>query len=363
MNDKIKMDSRLELLEKLYENDGGLADRIRAERPDLVDELKSMQSMKAALDARAPRRPDAASLEAVLAAAADASAGREPAVGEPAGLRAGARGDRPPRARRALYLRSAGVATAVLTVLIAVTTVWQTDLLDGDLPLARKQSAAEHSERTSTLDRAESAASGEDDPNENRIQSGEDMASAAGVAGNTAAGATRSAGDFASAPEMAAADAAADEIAEESEIAATVERFGSGGRAFGRREASDRRANLGNEMQQAKRNASELQNAAMFSVADQDLRRRPSDILPLGMRPMEIRARAGQGLGTPVQNFGDDLTWDQAADVMEMYQQIEMIGEGVSRGWDPASVPLEMVPASRNKPGSGILPAGERRTP
>lgn len=318
MNNRKKMDIRLEIIEELYEGDGRLAEHVRTERSDLLEELESMQSMKSVLDSRASHKPDAGVLDAVLRAAADASAGRSPES-----LRPGARQDRPPRARRALYLRSAGVATAVLTVLIAVTTVWQTDVLDGSRPLPDEKIAAE-----ATKNEGASTADLQDAVPEN-LAHGE---------------AARSAGSRS----VAASPAG--------ESAGLV-------RAFSHSSSDEQEVNAFDQVQITKMESDRW--GSDLRVAGPEARRRPSDILPVGMRPMDIAAHSGDAreLGATGMVSDEDLAWDQSADVMEMYQQIEMIGEGVARGWEPPSVPLEMVPASRNARPSGIQPAGERRTP
>ena len=55
----------------------------------------------------------------------------------------------------------------------------------------------------------------------------------------------------------------------------------------------------------------------------------------------------------------DVLSWDLSGVVIQVYQHIEMIGGGVDRGWEPPSVPLEMLPQSRRTQPS-IQPAGQR---
>lgn len=55
----------------------------------------------------------------------------------------------------------------------------------------------------------------------------------------------------------------------------------------------------------------------------------------------------------------DVLSWDESGDVIQVYQHIEMLGGGVDRGWEPPSVPLEMLPQTRRIQPS-IQPAGQR---
>lgn len=55
------------------------------------------------------------------------------------------------------------------------------------------------------------------------------------------------------------------------------------------------------------------------------------------------------------------VSWDERADVLEVYQHIEMIGSGVEQGWEPPAVPLEMLPQQDGEPD--LHPAGERRNP
>lgn len=352
MNDRKKMDIKLEIIEQLYDGSGELAEHFRVERPDVSNEFDSMRAMKSALDARPSQRPDAAAFDAVLRAAANASAGREPGSPLPVG-----RQDRPPRARRALYLRSAGVATAVLTVLIAVTTVWQTNLLDESLPLTPQNIApgVVQDESSSMLDRRERTH--QDLAEEKHSGSASRPAkagSSAPAAGNSAGKPTDSGERFAAAAgssEDFAADRGAEEIAAEAE-------FSAGDRVPGFAAMDEPFARVINATQMA----SSRGESPAAKAAGRQGARRPSDILPVDMRPMNITDYAREH-GFSFKSTDQDLTWDQAADVMEMYQLIEMIGTGVSHGWEPPSVPLEMVPTSRQNRGSSIQPAGERRTP
>ncbi len=320
MNDRKKMDIRLKIIEELYEGDGSFADRIRAERPDVSREVESLRAMKSALDARPARRPEAATLDAVLKAAADGASGRGPDGRHPTG-----RLDRPPRARRALYLRSAGVATAVLAVLIAVSTVWQAGILDKTLPAADDEVVANFA--------------------------GDEHASAATDSEDQSPPESRDAG-FVDGP---SASPAVD----------PVERSGASDRTLNLMAVQESYAHGGNAVLMAGRDESDDPRPAAFKATGRDMRLRPSDILPVGMRPMNVAAYAGEAHGQRIyrQATDDDLAWDQAADVMEVYYQIEMIGEGVSSGWEPPSVPLEMAPAFRQHRGSGIEPAVERRNP
>ena len=100
------MDKKLHILHHLY----GEADDAAHEHPpddaDLRAEYETLAAVKAALDARPKPRPDAATLDAVLAAAAPTP---------------GARADRPPRRRSlARRYRQLGAVSAVVALLLVV---------------------------------------------------------------------------------------------------------------------------------------------------------------------------------------------------------------------------------------------------
>ncbi len=342
MKNKSTMDTRLRMIEELYDGDDHLDARIRVERPELQDELTSMQSVKSALDARPRRRPDVETVDAVLRAAADVSAGRPPAGRHPR-----ARQDRKPRARRAVYLRSAGMATAVLTVLIAVSTVWQTDILDGLSPftgdrMVTEETADHRAPAAADAARADDGARADavdETPDDEQVSAGRDRADARRAQSERAASMGRyeiTGPAILKGEEMAAARAA---VAD-------------------RKSASTNTAPGIVAMKPTIRHIDSGFAAEPYRNRGQNLLtgRRPSDILPVAMRPTARTAFVAE-------RGNDGLAWDQAGDVMEMYHQIEMIEDGVSRGWEPPSIPLEMAPASLERRATGIQPAGERRIP
>ena len=65
------------------------------------------------------------------------------------------------------------------------------------------------------------------------------------------------------------------------------------------------------------------------------------------------------GAGDAQAAVADMLAWDQSGEVIEVYQDIEMVGGGVDLGWEPPSVPLEMLPQSRTSRRS-VQPAVQR---
>lgn len=396
MKHRSAMDSRLRLIEQLYDRDdgGGTADRLRAEHPEHREEIESIQSMKSALDARPRRRPAPATIDAVLQAAADASAGRAPVRSHPRG-----REDRRPRSRRAVYLRSAGAATGILTVLLFVTTVWKSDLIDTTMPQGEESAVTERRSEASgstgappsaggTASEAEGDAYALDDESEHvadatGILAERSEARGAGVRRSQAPSATDRSVDSPAEPEgfdvspgsVRQGDhgrSTAHDAREQSSYAERLQAFAfpAEGRLDGPGGAELRPAGAGTRVV-APRNrnadrafvdglAAEFDMAAGSDAfwpnrANTMDGRRPSDVLPNGMRPMQMFTV------TSASPSAEELAWDQGDMVIDMYQQIQLIEHGVARGWEPPSIPLEMVLTSKEAGDPSIRPAGEQR--
>lgn len=332
MKDRSMMNTRLQMLEELYEGEDGRVDRTSSEQPAMRNELESLRSMKSALDARPPRRPDASTLEAVLQAAADASTGRVSRPLHP-------RQDRKPRARRAVYLRSAGVATAVLTVLIAVTTVWQSDILETQPPSSAEQFSAADAAREAS-EPTENAQAGEEEEADDLQE----------VPGRSAID-DRQASALIAPMDYSGESVASPQAARNRGAALTRTSRDAGAElrtlVQGREKMERTPPSVGAGFADAR-----FRNRGVNPI----MNRRPSDILPVSMRPLEVAAYADQPATV-------DLAWDHSGETMQMYQQIEMIGEGVDLGWEPPSVPLEMLPTSLDPRAQDVQPASERRLP
>lgn len=115
------------------------------------------------------------------------------------------------------------------------------------------------------------------------------------------------------------------------------------GRETGRRERTDR--------------AVEPEQRSLIARLDGQ-RRRPTLESLFEAQPAAFQS-AFAGMPAFDMEGEDVLSWDQSGDVIQVYQHIEMIGGGVDRGWEPPSVPLEMLPQNR-RTQPAIQPAGQR---
>ena len=384
MKHRSAMDSRLRLIEQLYDRDDGgdAADRLRAEHPEHRDEIDSIQSMKSALDARPRRRPAPATIDAVLKAAVDASAGRAPVRAHPRG-----REDRRPRSRRAVYLRSAGAATAVLTVLLFVTTVWKSDLVEPPMP--RAEEGVVMGPRLEAPDAAAAPPAAGDAASQAYEEEGSGQgADAAGRAERLNARRTGSgpssspiAADrsetFADAPGRVAATpltlqgdpapSAARGARRQDIYAQRLQAYdfpvegrldGIAGAELGRPRAGTRvvaPVNRTADRAFGERFSVEFDAAFWPNRKSPGDGRRPFELPPDGTWPMQTFAV------TSAAPTAEELAWDQGDLVIDMYQQIESIEHGVQRGWEPPSIPLEMVLIANPSADPSIRPTGEQR--
>ena len=297
------MEMKLKIIRELYEEGTGktLPDRDRERHPDLQKEVDAFRLTKAALDARPKHRPDARTVDAIVEAAAAALV-----VADGGSTRdRGRRRDRAPLARRSLHLRSAGVATAVVILIVGLMSVWQTDLLVLE---PRTQTDEQVASAESALKSVES---------ENELKSVESENEVMSVESESAV------------------------IKKESTVA-------------------EARPNTSASLLTA-RTSREI--AAAIRADEWD-----SAEAELGPASYAATPAAGIDDHTsaePALSWDDRLTWDHGGDIMEVSQDIEMIRGGVALDWDPPSVPLEMIPVSSqddDRP-SHFLPAGGQRIP
>jgi hypothetical protein len=160
------MEMKLKIIRELYgETEGETPPDRERERPsDLQKEAEAFRLTKAALDARPKQRPDARTVDAVVKAAAAALVDPDTITGNMHDR--GRRRDRAPLARQSLHLRSAGVATAVVILIIGLMSVWQADLLvpepraHGDEQVASAESELKSPQSESAPVNKESTATG-----------------------------------------------------------------------------------------------------------------------------------------------------------------------------------------------------------
>lgn len=334
MRDEMEMSNRLRRLEELYEGDAPPHEDLDSEEGR---ETATLRAMKDLLDRRPKRRPDAAVLESVFAAArgeVDVNDAGRPIREAPRGDRV----DRPPVARQRSTILRIGATSAVAVLMLFAVGIFQLELFDSSpltAPTDAEQGAASRpsasAERAADPDALEEPAV-EPEPYVASDRSTLDRVGAsqpgASQAGTPQAGTPQAGAPQAGAPQPRASLPAASQ---------PDESFPSASRM------SDRLLAGGSQEMPARARAALPGFADELTAADDEY---ASTLETL-----------------PASAPEDPYSWDHRTDVVEVYQHIEFVGGGVERGWGPAPVPLEVIPATNTDTQPFLRPAGERHRP
>lgn len=316
MRDRTDIPEHLDRLRALYEGASGAPPPATG---DEARELEELRRMKALLDARPRRRPDSAAVSAVLAAARGEAVPR------------GRRADRAPAARQRSVGLRVGAVSAVLAALLLLVSVFELDLVESRGP-----------GRTLTAET-------------NAVRSGD---SGAVHSEESYEAPNRDAAETAAAPPVSGAPSKTTSRSDDlqrsfsEEIAAAPSARSGAGRD---RSGVDPQHGIDP-------GARGLQPLLDDGAASRRLAELRWQTFPLQAFQRNA-ANAPPGPHAPRTAGEDVLSWDQRDDVMEVYQQIQIVGGGVESEWGPAPVPLEMLPTTGKPHSTSLQQAGDRRKP
>src|SRR5690606_3448536 len=305
MREKGEMIDRLRRLHELYEpqhTNGRHREEADNADPGADHELAALQQMKQLLERRPARRPEAGTIQAILAAAREAPAPEAHGMNSAAAGTSmagsfddasreieGARADRPPRQRRRSIVLRIGSVSALVAALVAVVTLSQLELISVDLGPSAEDAAIE-----STSGNESDLAQSKGEPS----------------AGQKREGLT-----------------AAPRTEEQSPDAARTGPSPPGAAPDASREVQ--------------------------SPVDGDIE------IVAEREPVQLRGMGAPSVSQPeriaevVEEQLDEqpeLTWDARAEMMMVFEHIEMVGDGVAAEWGPPPVPLESLPAGDGDP-------------
>lgn len=355
MKDRDQIERELRIIETLYDGsdaDSSVIDRLHDMHPDLESDLDAFRQVKSALDIRPRHHPNRQAVDAVLAFAdRDSSLPEEDRerVRHP---------DRSASRRRAARLRSAGVVTALMVAFVGVYAVWQTSLLESSVLVEDAYEITEKLEHDGGPDQADASSTTLAEQNAEL--------SAIGRSDRADAGSDVVAG-------RSEPVARTDAIADHPTIAEGSSRVSDDGSA-----APAGSAAL-NSSAASKDGSSKLAAGIQSIEFQSGWAQRPSISAMVGSSsgmvssPMLTPPAAGIYSFDPVgfdpvihsdglQSRSEAFEWDEGAYLIEVYQQIERIRLGVDRGWEPPSVPLELIQVSEEShenPPVRWVPVGE----
>ena len=372
MSDSNDMKDRLRHLEELY--DGGASDPVDGE---VAREIASFRKMKALLDARPKQAPDTTIVSAVLAAARGESVPKRLHAADDRQVETAStdensspprrHGDRRPVGRERSTVLRIGTASALVVLLLAVVGILHLEILDPSTLRPDTGTSLSAAERTNP-ERVDEHQERAEEENRTTAGVGADVrgteSDAAGARSDAAGAGPNGVGARPeAAPPTAARRAATAEgvsIAQSPRSAATAQESDGTPVAENRLEAAPPVREGRGGLDRSREKPESVASKPAF--ADQSI-----TVLAERAAARQMGAAANRvvptGQSTADASADQFVSWDERADVLEVYQHIEMIGGGVEQGWEPPSVPLELMPQQESEYQPFLRQAGERQNP